>query len=208
MNAIALLHGLSLLSYLGAGALVASSLASGRTTVPRSGVLLIGAGVLVHALALTFFVLHFAELPLVGLAASFSSLAFLIGAVLLLTALLREARPVALVMIPLIALLLAVALTLGVAPAGTPGQFGGLWFVAHVLLALTGYACLALAFAAGLLYLLQFRALKGKRFGRAFRFLPPLETLDRLRQRMLLSGLASLSLALVLGWAWTVRFRN
>src|SRR5262245_24938936 len=208
MNAIAVLHGLSLGSYLGAGALVASSLAVGRPNVPRSGVLLIAAGVLVHAAALVYFVLHFAELPLVGMAASLSTLAFLIGALLLGMAMLREVRPLALVLIPLIAMLLAVALTMGVSPAGAPSQFGGIWFTAHVMLAFISYACLALAFAAGLLYLLQFRALKGKKFGRAFRFLPPLESLDRVRQRMLLTGWPALTFALFLGWAWTVRFRN
>jgi ABC-type transport system involved in cytochrome c biogenesis permease subunit len=208
MNAIAALHGLSLLSYLGAGVLVASSLAGGRTSVPRAGAFLIGAGVLLHALALGLFVQRFTELPLVGLAASFSTLAFLIGVCLLATAILREGRPLALVLIPLITLLLAIALTLGIAPGGAPSPFRGLWFVAHVVLALVGYACFALAFAAGLLYLLQFRALKGKNFGRAFRFLPPLETLDRMRQRILLIGLPALTFALLLGWAWTMRFRN
>ena len=208
MNEIAGLHGLSLTAYLAAGALVASSLAGGRTHVPRSGVWLVAAAVLVHALAIVLFISRFDELPLVGLAASFSTLAFLIGLFLLGAASLREVRPVALILIPLIALLLAVALTLGIAPGGEAGPFGGLWFTAHVVLSLFGYACLALAFAAGLLYLLQFRALKGKRFGRAFRFFPPLETLDKLRQRVLVSGCAGLTLGLILGWAWTVRFRN
>jgi ABC-type uncharacterized transport system permease subunit len=208
MNSIAGLHGLSLIAYLAAGALVASSLAGGRAHVPRSGVWLVAAAVTLHGVALILFAARFDELPLVGLAASFSTLAFLIGIILLGTACLREVRPVALVLIPLIALLLAVALTLGIAPGGEVSPFGGLWFTAHVVLALFGYACLALAFAAGLLYLLQFRALKGKRFGRAFRFLPPLETLDRLRQRVLVSGCIGLTLALLLGWAWTVRFRN
>jgi ABC-type transport system involved in cytochrome c biogenesis permease subunit len=208
MNAIAALHGLSLIAYLLAGARIASSLAGGHTSVPRSGVGLIGVGVITQLIGLTMFVLRFAELPLVGLAASFSTLALLIGGFLLATAVRREVRPLALVLIPLVALLLAVALTLGITPGTQANPFGGLWFVAHVVLALIGYACLALAFAAGLLYLVQFRALKGKNFGRAFRFFPALETLDKLRQRVLLAGLPALSLALLLGWAWTVRFRN
>ncbi|MGH7466890.1 MAG: cytochrome c biogenesis protein CcsA [Longimicrobiales bacterium] len=208
MNAIAALHGVSLLAYLLAGARVASSLATGQRNVPRSGVGLIGIGVSAQLLGLTFFVVRFAELPLVGLSPSFSTLALLIGGFLLATAILREVRPVALVLIPLVALLLAVALTLGITPGTQPSTFGGLWFVAHVVLALIGYACLALAFAAGLLYLIQFRALKAKKFGRAFRFFPPLETLDKLRQRVLWAGLPALTVALILGWAWTVRFRN
>ncbi len=208
MNAMAFLHGFSLASYLVAGGLVAGSLAAGRSTVLRGAVTLIALAVASHAIGIALFVLDFGELPLVGLAASCSSLAFLIGASLLGAALLREIRPLALVLIPLIALLLALSITLGIVPSGVSSPFRGAWFVAHVVLAFVGYACLAVAFAAGLLYLLQFRALKVKKFGRAFRFLPPLETLDRVRQAVLLGGLPALTLALTLGWAWTVRFQN
>jgi ABC-type uncharacterized transport system permease subunit len=208
MNAIAVLHGVSLLSYLGAGGLAVSSLATGGRNVPRGGVALIGAAVLAHAAGIIAFTTQYGELPLVGLAASFSTLAFLIGAALLGAAALRSIRPLIVVLTPLIALLLAAALTLGLTPGTTPTQFRGVWFAAHVVLALLGYASLAVAFAAGLLYLFQFRALKGKNFGRAFRFFPPLETLDRLRQAVLLLGFFALTFALILGWAWTVRFLN
>jgi len=64
------------------------------------------------------------------------------------------------------------------------------------------------AFAAGLVYLLQFRELKVKRLGRVFRFFPSLDTLDVVGRRALAIGFAALSIALVLGWAWTVRFQN
>jgi ABC-type uncharacterized transport system permease subunit len=208
MNSIVLLHGLSLAAYLGAGASVAISLAAGQRNAPRIGVVLIGAAVLGHAIGLALFTAQFGELPLVGMAASLSTLAFLIGAALFGATLLRTVRPVALVLIPLIAVLLAIALTLGLAPGGEPIQFRGIWFAAHVVLAFAAYSSLALAFAAGLLYLLQFRALKDKNFGRAFRFFPPLETLDRLRQGALWIGLPALTFSLLLGWAWTVRFRN
>ncbi len=208
MNTLVALHAISLLGYLGAGASVATSLAAGRRSAPPVGVIMIAAAVLAHLAGLALFTARFGELPLVGLAASLSTLAFLIGTALLGAALLRAVRPVALVLIPLIALLLAIALTLGLAPGGTPSQFRGIWFAAHVVLAFAAYSSLALAFAAGVLYLIQFRALKGKHFGRAFRFFPPLETLDHLRQGALWTGLPTLTFALLLGWAWTVRFRG
>lgn len=208
MNIVAALHGLSLAGYLGAGAIVASYLAAGRASAPKSGVVLIACAVVAHALALVFYTIRFGELPLVGLAASLSTLAFLIGGSLLGAAVMRVIRPLALVLIPLVAVLLAIALTLGVAPGGAPTQFRGVWFAAHVVLAFAAYTSLALAFAAAVLYLLQFRALKDKNFGRAFRFFPPLETLDRFRQGALWTGYPALTFALLLGWAWTVRFQN
>jgi HemX protein len=112
------------------------------------------------------------------------------------------------VLVPLIALLLAIALVLGIAPSGQPMAFSGLWFSLHVLLAFIGYAGLAIAFAAGLLYLLQFRELKDKRLGRIFRFFPSLPALDALGRLGLGVGFPALTLALLIGWAWTVRFHR
>jgi HemX protein len=112
------------------------------------------------------------------------------------------------VLVPLTAVLLAIALFIGPAPSGEPLAFSGVWFSFHVLLAFIGYAGLAVAFAAGLLYLLQFRELKGKRLGRVFRFFPSLPALDTIGRRGLLVGFAALSAALLLGWAWTIRFRS
>ena len=74
--------------------------------------------------------------------------------------------------------------------------------------AFVGYAGLTVAFAAGLMYLLQFRELKSKHFGAIFRFFPPLETLDRLGRRGLLVGFPFLTLAVLVGWAWTARFHG
>jgi HemX protein len=205
---VLLLHSLALLTYLLAGGIVAVTFARDRGTAPRGSVALLAAAVIAHGLALAAFTIGFDELPLVGLAPSLSTLTFLIGAFLLATAAADEARPVALVLIPLIALLLGAALALGIAPAGEPLAFRGIWFSFHVVLAFIGYAGFALAFAAGLCYLLQFRELKSRHFGRVFRFFPSLPTLDRLGRLAVLIGFPALSLAIVLGWAWTVRFRS
>jgi HemX protein len=198
----------ALVLYLGASGSLAASFAGGRAAAPRTGVALTAAGMMLHALGLAAFTARHAELPLVGLAPSLGTLAFLIAAFVLATSIAREARPVALVLVPLVAVLLAVALVLGIAPAGQPLAFSGAWFHLHVLLAFVGYAGLALAFAASLLYLLQFRELKGKRLGRVFRFFPSLPVLDTLARRGIIVGFPALTLALLLGWAWTVRFRQ
>ncbi|MGQ0813542.1 MAG: cytochrome c biogenesis protein CcsA [Gemmatimonadota bacterium] len=203
-----ILHILTLVLYLLVGGLYTLSLAAGRTALPRPGVALIGAAVLVHAAALVAFTVKYGELPLVGLGPSLSSFAFLIGACLFAAALVTEARPLGLVLAPVIALLLIAVIALGLAPSSQKSEFGGVWFAAHVVLAFIGYAGLAVAFAASLLYLLQFRDLKQKRFGKGFRFFPALETLDRVGRRALLVGFSTLTLALVLGWAWTVQFKH
>jgi ABC-type uncharacterized transport system permease subunit len=202
------LHILTLGLYVLVGGMYSLSLAAGKNAVPKPGVALIAAAVLAHTAALIAFTSHYRELPLVGVGASLSSFAFLIGACLLAAALATESRPLGLVLAPIIALLLIAVLALGVAPTGADFEFGGVWFAAHVVLAFIGYAGMALAFASSLLYLLQFRELKHKHFGRLFRFMPSLEMLDKVAHRALLIGFATLTLALVLGWAWTVQFRD
>jgi ABC-type uncharacterized transport system permease subunit len=203
-----LFHALTLGLYLLVGGMYTLSLATGKTAVPKPGVALIGAAVIAHTIALIAFTAAYRELPLVGLGASLSSFAFLIGACLLAAALATESRPLGLILAPIISVLLIAVLALGVAPSGEPMEFGGIWFAAHVVFAFIGYAGLAVTFACSILYLLQFRELKSKRFGKVFRFFPSLEMLDTVGHRALLVGFSTLTLALVLGWAWTVQFKH
>lgn len=205
---VTVLFATALVLYLGASGSLAASFAGGRDVAPRTGVALTASGMALHAIGLVAFTAIYAELPLVGLAPSLCTLAFLIALFLFTTTLTSESRPIGLVLVPLVALLLAIALVLGIAPAGQPLAFSGVWFSFHVILAFIGYAGLALAFAAGLLYLLQFRELKGKRLGRVFRFFPSLPVLDGLGRRGIALGFPALTLALLIGWAWTVRFQR
>jgi HemX protein len=205
---VTILVTIALLLYVGASGMLAVSFAGGRVAAPRAGAALTGGALAFHGAALAAFTAAHAELPLVGLAPSLSTLAFFIGLYLFGMTFMRESRPLGIVLVPLTALLLGIALLIGIAPSGEPLAFSGVWFSFHVLLAFIGYAGLAVAFAAGLLYLLQFRELKDKRLGRVFRFLPSLPALDRIGRRAIAVGFPALTIALVLGWAWTVRFRN
>jgi HemX protein len=205
---VTIIFAIALVLYLGASGSLAASFADGRGLPRRTGTAMGMGAVALHGVGLVLFTLRYSEPPLVGLAPSLTTLAFLIAVFLLVVTMTQESRPVGLVIVPLIAVLLAVALVLGIAPSGQPVAFRGLWFSLHVLLAFVGYAGLAIAFAAGLLYLLQFRELKDKRLGRIFRFFPSLPTLDAVGRRGLAIGFPALTLALLLGWAWTVRFHR
>lgn len=202
------LHLGALLMYAIATVLLGVSFARGDRRLPPLAALLLGAGLAAHAGALAAFAARYEELPLVGLGPSLSTLAFLIGLGTLIASTLGQAGTVGLVLIPVVAALAGVAVGVGVAPAGEPMAFRGVWFVLHVFFAFLGYVGLTLAAAAGLMYLMQFRELKSKHFGAIFRFFPPLETLDRLGRQGILLGFPFLTLALLLGWAWTARFHG
>ncbi|MEX0912748.1 MAG: cytochrome c biogenesis protein CcsA [Gemmatimonadota bacterium] len=205
---IPILHVASFALYGIAGALLGVSLAreARRLTVVAMVVFAVGLGV--HGLGLAEFASTWDQLPLVGLGPSLSTLAFLVGLGCVVAATLGHASTVGLVLVPIVAALTAVAAAVGIAPNGDPTAYRGGWGLLHVIFAFVGLTGLAVAFAAGLMYLLQFRELKSKHFGAVFRFFPPLETLDRLGRRGLLVGFPFLTLALVLGWAWTVSFNE
>ena len=169
---------------------------------------LAAAGVAAHALALARFTAEYGQLPLNGLAPSLSTVALIVGIGLVATLGLGEGRRVGIVLVPVVIILEAVAVSLGIVPGPELLDFQGAWFAFHVTLAFAGLGGLAVAFASGLLYLVQLHELNTKRMGRLFQFTPPLLTLDRLGRTGLVAGFITFTLALVLGWLWTISFRQ
>jgi ABC-type uncharacterized transport system permease subunit len=161
--------------------------------------------VAVHATALVDFWRTNGELPLVGPGAALSSLAFIGGLALVVMLPMREAGRVALVLLPFVIVVQGVALALGIELSPLSMDFQGVGFVFHVGLAFLGLQGLAVAFAAGVLYLIQHHELKEKRLGRFFVFTPPLATLEKVGRIGLWVGFVAMTLALVVGWAWTVQ---
>jgi ABC-type uncharacterized transport system permease subunit len=205
---IGLLHIGSFALYGFAGALLGVSLVREARRLPALASAIVAAGLLVHAFALADFVSEWNQLPLIGLGPSLSTFAFLTGLGCLIAATLGHASSVGIVLVPVVAVLTAVAAVVGISPTGEPLTFRGIWFVLHVIFAFAGYVGLTIAFAAGLMYLVQFRQLKSKHFGAIFRFFPPLDTLDRLGRQGLLIGFPFFTLSLILGWAWTRSFEG
>lgn len=205
---IPIFHYVALGGYLAAAGLLGASFVRGGRNLPVGATVSLALGFAAHVAGLVVYAMEWGEPPLVGLGPSLSTLALIIALGALSLATLRAVSPLGLVLVPLVVVLIGAALWSGVRPSGEHLAFRGLWFVLHVVFALVGYAALALAFAAGLMYLLQFRELKSKHFGAVFRFFPALDTLDRVGKRALLVGFPALSLALVLGWAWTARFQH
>jgi cytochrome c-type biogenesis protein CcsB len=75
-------------------------------------------------------------------------------------------------------------------------------FPLHVTLVIVSYAAFAVTFACGVMYLIQERELKTKRFGAAFDRLPALNTCDEIGYRSLTIGFALLTLGVVTGIFW------
>jgi cytochrome c-type biogenesis protein CcsB len=69
----------------------------------------------------------------------------------------------------------------------------------HVTLSMLGTVGFAVAFVAGLMYLIQDRLLKSKRFNVLYSKLPPLDFLDTLNQQSILLGFPLLTLGIIAG---------
>lgn len=75
--------------------------------------------------------------------------------------------------------------------------FKTLWF--HVTLSMLGTVGFAVAFVAGVMYLIQDRLLKSKRFNVLYTKLPALDFLDHLNQQSIVMGFPLLTLGIVTG---------
>jgi cytochrome c-type biogenesis protein CcsB len=76
------------------------------------------------------------------------------------------------------------------------------WLPIHASIAILANGFLALAFCGGIMYLLQERELKEKRFGLFYTRLPSLEALDNLNNHCLAVGFPLLTLGIITGSIW------
>ncbi|WP_242395948.1 cytochrome C assembly family protein [Anaeromyxobacter oryzisoli] len=115
---------------------------------------------------------------------------------------------------PLILVVLFPLLFVGPEHAGVPPEtLRNPSVTLHIVTAVLGVALFGLAFGVSLMYLLQEREVKGKRFGALFSRLPSLDALDRLNQRLVRTGFVFYTVAIVAGtltakvvwksaWSW------
>lgn len=205
---IGILHFGSFALYGIAGALLGVSFARQTRRLATIATVVAVVGLVLHGIALADYSSNWHQLPLIGLGPSLSTLAFLIALATVIAATLGHTSTIGLILVPLVALLTGIAGAVGLVPTDQPIPFRNGWFALHVVFALLGYAGLTIAFASGVMYLLQFRELKSKHFGAVFQFFPPLETLDRFGRRSVAIGFPFLTLAILLGWAWTSSFQG
>ncbi len=86
--------------------------------------------------------------------------------------------------------------------SGVPEILETFWFPLHTITCFLGMGAFALAFCAGVLYLLQERMIKSKKFGNTSRFLPSLDSLDRVNHCAMVVGFPLLSVGLLSGALW------
>ncbi len=174
----------------------------GREWAPRVGRLLTGLGFLAHT---AYFLARWGAAGYFPITNLFESLGFFSWAVVLAMILLqiRLAAPVVGAIVLPIAFLFALgAFAFESAVAPLPPALQSNWLYLHTTLAFLGDAFFVIAFAGGLLYLVQERQLKRHRVGGLYHRLPSLDLLDRINYRSLTIGFPLLTLGIITGAVW------
>jgi cytochrome c-type biogenesis protein CcsB len=168
----------------------------------RLGRMFLLVGVVLHAAG---FALRYADAgytPITNLFESLSFFALAIAATFLVVEIRYNLRILGSFVAPL-------AFTFSVFAAFLPGEVAGLapalnsyWLPIHVLLLFVGDAVFAVAFGAGIMYLLQEKQVKRKKMGAIFRRLPSLDVLDDINYRCLTIGFPLLTMGIITGSIW------
>src|SRR5271166_542699 len=167
-------------------------------------VLMLGLGVIFHALDQVGRGLQAGNIPVANFAQSLSFLAWLTAlAGLLLIVRLRLAVIGAFVAPAVTLALGAASLTTSSGRLVLPETLRSVWLPIHVTLAILGYTMFVLAASVSIVYLAYESRLKSKRaLGPANEGAPSLEKLDRINYHLLGWGFVMLSLAIVSGAIW------
>ena len=192
----------ALLFYFLGTVLYLSYLLSTRESLTRFSLLITAAGLFSHTLALFGRAFEAGYIPLTNVheAMSFFSWALVLAFLLLEFQYRIHILGTFLLPLSFISLISAAALPSEIRKLDPSLQ--GVWFWAHTILTLLGAVFFTMAFAAGVLYLIQEHILKSKRFNRLYYRLPSLDILDRINYRAILTGFPLLTLGIITGAIW------
>jgi ABC-type uncharacterized transport system permease subunit len=201
-----LLGWLAVACYAAAELIAVVSLIQPRDTVGRVTPLAVAAGLGLQFADLMHRARELGSVPYRTLGGSVSFFGWMLGIAYLVLLVRHRERAMGPFLIPFVILATAVGLLLPDA-ASVPAQgMHGSVFAFHVTLAILAYAAFTFSFLLSILYLIQNRQIRRHRTGLLFARLPALEAIGRANRTSVSIGLASLTLALVLGVFWAERF--
>jgi cytochrome c-type biogenesis protein CcsB len=205
---------LTLLAYLGATALWLAFFLAQREKLCRYGAWVLTAGLACHTLVLLQRTWTYGYLPVAVFGDALLFFDWILVAAFLVFYWRYPIKVLGALVAPLAALMVYGSLVL---PQGHQGPISplllGFWLPVHVGLTLAGIAALTLNFLGGVIYLVQERQIKAKRFGFFYRRLPSLSQLDTLNYWCLTIGFPLLTGGMIIGslyarqtlgrfWSW------
>ncbi|MGD8370759.1 MAG: c-type cytochrome biogenesis protein CcsB [Syntrophobacterales bacterium] len=173
-----------------------------ESTIHRIAFWFLLAGFVSHTIGLLLLVGNIKQMPVTTLPQTFSLFAWAIVGSYLAFQLKFNIRVLGTFVSPLavIFMLLSSASPSQLIPSSQ--LFKSFWLTLHVATMFIGNAIFALAFCAGIMYLIQERQIKTKSFGLLYRRLPSLEVLDSLNYVCLTFGFPLITIGLISGFVY------
>lgn len=159
-------------------------------------------GMTFHLVALVLEVLAVGSFPTNNFFEAISLLGFVLATVVVVCHRVYRFEGLALLLMPVVALMTLTGSASGVYPAWKLGSLRDAWLITHVACVMLGYAGLLVTAAVSMFYLWRERQLKQKRLPTQEDSIPPLLTLDSIIGQALGLGFAFLTAGLVLGIVW------
>ncbi|MBI3610975.1 MAG: cytochrome c biogenesis protein CcsA [Nitrospirae bacterium] len=187
--------------FLGTLAFLGYLLAGKKAMLSRFSLAMTGVGFLFHTAAL---LVRMFEVGYVSVTHLFDAMAFFAWALVLVFLLVEYRFRIHILGSFVLPLALISLISAAVLPKESGTQDAVIqraWVYIHTTLALLGAVAFAIAFLVGIMYLIQERLLKSKRFNDLYNKLPSLDILDDLNYKAVILGFAFLTLGIIIG-AW------
>lgn len=180
------------------------ALTSKRPVMKRTGVAALAIALGAHTSWLLLRGVHTGRCPLVGTQEMSAFLSWGLVVSSLIAYRWFRANALKAFIFPIVFALAAIA-AISPGPAGETREFSNtlqsILLPAHVALLLLAYASFFVAFGAGVMYIIQERELKHKRFGAVFYRLPSLDTCDAISSKAMAIGFVLMTMGIV-GGVW------
>ena len=135
-------------------------------------------------------------------------LAWLIALVFLVTEWKYRIKDLGSFVIPLVFLILFFSGFLSQETALVEKSESQLWLTLHRTLSVLGYAAFSIAFAAGIMYLIQEHQVKNKKLGMMYFRMPSLEVLDNLNFKVVTLGFPVFTVGFLTGVIWNAQINS
>ncbi len=168
----------------------------------KLAVLVTGAGFIFHTLALVTRIREAGYIPFTNLHEAISFFSWAIVLAFFLVEFRYGINVLGSFVLPLAFLSLVSAAALPNEIPTLDPTFKTIWFGIHTTLSLLGIVAFAIAFIAGIMYLLQESFLKSKQFNSLYYKLPSLDLLDEWNKKAILLGFPLLTLGIISGALW------
>jgi cytochrome c-type biogenesis protein CcsB len=179
-----------------------------KRTIYRVANVLLWVGFLCHTVVVGLQYLETGHVPVQNLHETLSSFGWAVVGVFLMLQAKYHLMVLGALVAPLATLCVVIASLLPSPPVELAPFVRGLWRTLHVGTLIVGNAALAIACFAGVLYLIQEKAIKEKRPGFFFRRLPSLKLLDSMGYASLIVGFPMLTFGIITGVVYAQMVRG